>query len=281
MTRPASGIAVGSLLAAALTGCGGASGAGSDRPEPTPTIEASGVLPDGPNPRQKEVILSIETEGAESTVNEIALFKTRSDSFTVRGEVDPATATVGWHRTGRQSTTPVSVHPDGTFTTRLPTHKSGANDFVIEAEQSGYRKDDHIVGVIRKLSPAQLAAQRAARERARAAARQSFINRATTIPYNQLEKNADRYKGKRVVYRGQIFQIQEDGDNGGIMLLSVTDEGYGFWDDNIWIDYDHSIRSAKDDIITVYGRITGQQSYETQIGGETYVPRMRAKYIVE
>jgi len=91
---------------------------------------------------------------------------------------------------------------------------------------------------------------------------------------------ADRYKGKKVVYRGQIFQIQEDGGSTW-MLLSVTDEGYGFWSDNIWVNYDGTIRGAEDDVITVYGTITGEESYETQIGGETYVPKMRAKFISE
>ena len=63
--------------------------------------------------------------------------------------------------------------------------------------------------------------------------------------------------------------------------MSVTNEGYDFWDDNVWIDYDGEIESAKDDIITIYGTVTGSKSYETQIGGETYVPQIRAKYIEE
>ena len=83
-------------------------------------------------------------------------------------------------------------------------------------------------------------------------------------------------------FTGQIMQIQEElGWGGNMMLLSVTDEGYGIYDDNVWVDYDESIDSAEEDIITVYGEITGSKSYETQIGGETYVPKMRAKYIEE
>jgi hypothetical protein len=65
------------------------------------------------------------------------------------------------------------------------------------------------------------------------------------------------------------------------MLLSVTDEGYGFWDDNVWVNYEGSVAGAEEDIITIYGRMTGAKSYETQIGGQTYVPRMQAKYIEE
>jgi hypothetical protein len=37
------------------------------------------------------------------------------------------------------------------------------------------------------------------------------------------------------------------------------------------------VAETASDIIT----IAGEQSYETQIGGETYVPKLRARYIVE
>ena len=65
-----------------------------------------------------------------------------------------------------------------------------------------------------------------------------------------------------------------------MILLSVTDEGYGFWTDNVWVEYDGTIKGAEDDIITVYGT-SRLESYETQIGGETYVPQMKARYVVE
>lgn len=107
-----------------------------------------------------------------------------------------------------------------------------------------------------------------------------FREEATTIDYKQLIKNPDAYKGEKVVYTGQVLQIQEYGGL-GFMLLSVTDEGYGFWTDNIWVDFEEHTEVAEEDIITVYGKITGSEEYETQIGGSTYVPKMRAKYIDE
>ena len=65
------------------------------------------------------------------------------------------------------------------------------------------------------------------------------------------------------------------------MLLAVTNEGYDFWDDNVWVEYDGTIEGAEEDIITVYGVVRGEQSYETQIGGETFVPKVEARYIEE
>ncbi|MDP9383981.1 MAG: hypothetical protein M3P50_01885 [Actinomycetota bacterium] len=139
----------------------------------------------------------------------------------------------------------------------------------------------------RDRSAAELAAIRALREQARQAklaAARAKLNAlragARTIPYNQLNKNPERYAGQSVVYRGQIFQIQEEGDS-TVILLSVTDEGYGLSTDNIYVEYDRTIQPAEEDIITVYGKVVDQYSYETQIGGETYVPRIRAEIIDE
>jgi hypothetical protein len=149
----------------------------------------------------------------------------------------------------------------------------GDNHYKVVATKTGHKPDLTTAVVTRNLTAAEKAAQREAE-------RQAFIDAATTIPYNQLAKNPKRYKGTKVVYRGQIFQIQEDLGQTW-MLLSVTDEGYGFWDDNVWVEYDGTIKGAEEDVITVYGTITGEQSYETQVGGETYVPKMRATYVVE
>jgi hypothetical protein len=107
-----------------------------------------------------------------------------------------------------------------------------------------------------------------------------FREEATTIDYAQLIKNPERFRGEKVVYTGQIFQIQEEAGY-GIMLLSVTDEGYGFWTDEIWVNFEDPVDAAEEDIVTVYGKLTGSEEYETRIGGTNYVPRMNAKYVDE
>jgi hypothetical protein len=54
----------------------------------------------------------------------------------------------------------------------------------------------------------------------------------------------EAYRGEKVVYAGQIFQIQEE-EGLGFMLLSITDEGYGFWTDNIWVNFTDPIAAAE------------------------------------
>lgn len=175
---------------------------------------------------------------------------------------------------------PATVASDGDWRRRV-TLRLGRQTFDVTAIAAGKERTRDDVTVTRRRSAAELRALRARRAAARARREANFKASAKAIPYNQLNKDADRYTGKRVVYRGRILQIQEDEGVGGFMLLQVTDLGYGLWDDPVWVDYERSISSAEDDVVTVYGTVTGAKSYETQIGGETYVPQIRARYVEE
>ncbi len=149
----------------------------------------------------------------------------------------------------------------------------GRNEFQIEAVKKGHETNQANFDIVRRLSAAEVAAKQAN-------ARQQFINQSRTIPYNQLIKNPDAYVGTKVKYYGEILQIQESG-GGGFMLLYVTNLGYDIWSEQIWVNYRGHVRGAQGDQLTVYGIVTGSQSYETQIGGETFVPEVEARYIVE
>lgn len=149
---------------------------------------------------------------------------------------------------------------------------SGTKTFRVAASKSGYDGDQTRIDVRRRLSKAEKAARAAA-------AKQRWMASATSIPFGQLDKNPDRYSGDRVTYRGQIFQIQEDFGS-TMILLSVTDEGYGFWTDEIMVTYDGTTEAVEDDIVTIYGTVEGSETYDTRIGGENTVAKIEAKYIV-
>ncbi len=66
------------------------------------------------------------------------------------------------------------------------------------------------------------------------------------------------------------------------VLLSVTDEGCDFWSDEVWIDYaGMKVAGAEGHFLTFYGTVEGQKSFETQIGGERYVPQITAEFFEE
>ncbi|MGD0272473.1 MAG: hypothetical protein ABSB96_01880 [Gaiellaceae bacterium] len=149
----------------------------------------------------------------------------------------------------------------------------GENVFGVRADKTGLASRYTRITVVRRLSTAEISQQRAVR-------RQTFMNACTTIPFNQLNKNADGYAGTRVKYYGEIFQIQESSYGGGMMLFSVTDMGYDIWTDEVWVNYTGHVRGAEGDKLTIYGTVVGTKTYEAQMG-ERYVPEIDAKYIVE
>lgn len=250
--------------------------------------------------------------GGDEPLNESATTTQQTETapeaeFEVQSPRDGSTVT-GARRTVRGTASPgakvtidgdpVEVAADGTWSHRIKL-SLGENEYETSATLNGGRDAGGLYALRRKRNAAERAeferkqaakraaerarraAARARRAAAREAAEANYKASAQTIPYNQLKKNADRYAGDRVKFTGQIMQIQESDYGDGMMLLSVTNEGYDIWDDNVWVNYSGSIKSAEDDVITVYGKIDGSKSYETQIGGETYVPEMTAKYIDE
>lgn len=114
------------------------------------------------------------------------------------------------------------------------------------------------------------------------------------IAYRRLNKDADMLVGKKVRLHGQVFQIQDAGPGmytegfpGGVeprtmILLAVTNDGYGYWDDNVAVAYEGRLAKVyEDDIITVWGKVLGQYSYESVAGYNMTVPSVQAKYVAE
>ena len=162
---------------------------------------------------------------------------------------------------------------------RLPL--VGPNNFIIAATAPGMGRAVEIVTIVRVLSAAEKAQKAAAakerREKRAAEIRQKYVDQAESIDYDQLVKNPDAHAGEIVTYTGQILQIE---DASSLMLVYVTDLGYGIWSDLVWVNYPPgSVKGAADDIVTFWGRVVGGRSYETQIGGENFVPEVDARYV--
>lgn len=197
----------------------------------------------------------------------------RAESLEVQGTVKPANSKVTIVA-GSEDPKPVQVADNGRFVDTLVLGaKEGITNFGVKATHPGYRADTVSQSVERKLSEAELAEQKAQEEA-------EFRAGATAIEYDELLKDPYRYIGDPVVYYGQIFQIQE-GYGRGFMLLSVTKEKYGFWEDEIYVSYKGHVESNEEDELTVYGTVAGAKSYRTQIGGRNTVPKVNAKYIDE
>jgi hypothetical protein len=200
-----------------------------------------------------------------------ANYSMQGSHTTLRGTVTPgATVSINGQR---------AATVQGTHWSRTVAVSVGENVFAVLATMAGHVPATQNITVTRTQSGPERAVEAEHNAAAAAAEEQRYKERATSIPYKELNKDAEAYKGKIVHYEGQIFQIQEEPGGGGNMLLSVTNNE-GFWTDHIYVNYTGHVKGTEKSIVNVYGEVTGSKSYKTQIGGETYVPEVQAKYVI-
>lgn len=99
---------------------------------------------------------------------------------------------------------------------------------------------------------------------------------AQTIDYLHLKKNPDKYKNEYVKYSGEIVQIMESGNRTDIRL-AVTETDYGYdYNDIIFVRYVGTTDFVENDVITVYGTITGTHRYKSQANFNIELPGLTA-----
>ncbi len=80
-------------------------------------------------------------------------------------------------------------------------------------------------------------------------------------------------------YTGKVLQINEGFITTDIRL-AVTKTSYGYSvNDVIWVEYIGTTDFVEDDIVTVYGEITGSYSYTSIAGWKITLPSMDADTI--
>jgi hypothetical protein len=103
---------------------------------------------------------------------------------------------------------------------------------------------------------------------------------AKSFSYDKLNKDPDALAGRIVTYRAEVMQYdaRTGTDN---MLVNVTADEYGYWDDLVFLTLDGAAATSidEDDIIQFWGEVTGAYSYDTAIGGSNTVPEIEIKYI--
>ncbi|MBP5678569.1 MAG: zinc-ribbon domain-containing protein [Bacilli bacterium] len=102
--------------------------------------------------------------------------------------------------------------------------------------------------------------------------------------YKDIGRQPEEFKGKKARFRGRVLQIKEDtwNNNKVVLLVQVTENEYGWWDDSVYVTYkykDGESRILEEDIINMYGTIEGTTSYYSVLGAKITVPAFTAKYI--
>lgn len=124
---------------------------------------------------------------------------------------------------------------------------------------------------------AKLAAEKAAAEAAakaeseRKAAEAERKGYNTGITFDQLSRTPDSYKGKKVMFTGEVVQVLEEKGEVNIRLATKESSWGGYMDDIVFTYFKSSLmksRILEGDVITVYGVSKGLHSYQT-IWGQT------------
>lgn len=110
----------------------------------------------------------------------------------------------------------------------------------------------------------------------------AYMAKCKTISYNELARNPKKYEGQMIKFTGKVFQVQE-GTFSNMYMISVTNKGYGYYDDNVYVNYysfGDETRILEDDIVTFYGEFKGLKTYKTVRGDSRTIPEVTAEYIV-
>ncbi len=111
-----------------------------------------------------------------------------------------------------------------------------------------------------------------------------YKENCSKVAYKEIARNPDKYTGKQVKFTGEVSQVIESTWGTGVTLLvNVTKDEYGLYDDAIYVDYtprsSGEERILEDDIITIYGDFEGLTSYTSVLGAKITVPQINASYI--
>lgn len=99
--------------------------------------------------------------------------------------------------------------------------------------------------------------------------------------YREIARYPGKYSGKPAYFRGEVFQVMEDGDDIALMV-NVTESDW-IWEDSMFITYTRKssdeARVLEDDIIEIWGDLGDLYTYETVLGDTQSVPSVAAEYI--
>lgn len=102
----------------------------------------------------------------------------------------------------------------------------------------------------------------------------------TGITYDQIARNPNDYKDKKVQFTGKVIQVIEDDDQTEIRI--AVD---GNSDNVILVDYDNDILSGsrvlENDVVTVSGKSVGTVSYKSTMGGKITIPGISATILTD
>lgn len=108
-----------------------------------------------------------------------------------------------------------------------------------------------------------------------------YKDQCKNVSYDDIARDPDKYKGSKVIFIGEIIQIQENGSNVALRV-NVNKDQYGIYKDTIWVNYTYSANEKKlleNDVISIWGESKGNVSYKSVLGSKITIPQINARTI--
>ena len=103
-----------------------------------------------------------------------------------------------------------------------------------------------------------------------------YLNPRTDIPFAELFRNSEQYKGDFVHYTGKVVQVLGDSGNWNLRV-NITKTGtdaYPYWNDTVFIFSYSSERVIEKDIIEFTAQMNGTITYQSALGSDITIPSL-------
>ncbi len=119
-----------------------------------------------------------------------------------------------------------------------------------------------------------------------AQAEQEFKDDCSTISFEDLSRNPDKYKGNKYKFTGEVIQVSEGWFDTVDLRINVTKNEYEYIDDVFWTDTIYATivipegedRILEDDVITFWGTCDGAYTYTSILGSSVTLPKIDIEY---
>lgn len=110
----------------------------------------------------------------------------------------------------------------------------------------------------------------------------SYKEQCKEYTYKEIARNPDSVKGEYAKLTGEVIQVLESG-NSVTLRVDITKSEYGYYSDTVYVTYtkksETEDRILEDDIISIYGKLGGIETYTSVLGAEVSLPKIFAEYI--
>lgn len=109
-----------------------------------------------------------------------------------------------------------------------------------------------------------------------------YKSKCKEYTYEKMARNPGKVKGKFAKLTGEVIQVMEN-DGSVELRVNITKNSYGYYSDTVYVYYPMKSKDGdrilEDDIITIYGKLAGTETYTSVLGSEVTLPKINAEYI--